>query len=130
MSTEEDELHTFKEKYINLAKRILKVNKIKEISKSQYKETLKNLFKYLEDLKRYYEMEQLADKENVKDSVILLTIYLGLKQKKKVLKIINEYKFEKNEYIILSSDEKKYLQELLVSEIEQNTKLKIKKMLG
>lgn len=75
-------------------------------------------------------MEQLADKENVKDSVILLTIYLGLKQKKKVLKIISENEFEENKYIIFSSDEKEYLQELLASEIEENTKLKIEKILG
>lgn len=83
MSTIEDELYKLKEKYINLAKLTLEINKVKEINKSQYEEILKNLFKYLENLKRYYEMEQLADKENVKDSVILLTIYLGLKQKKR-----------------------------------------------
>lgn len=130
MSTIEDELYKLKEKYINLAKLTLEINKVKEINKSQYEEILKNLFKYLENLKRYYEMEQLADKENVKDSVILLTIYLGLKQKKKVLKIISENEFEENKYIIFSSDEKEYLQELLASEIEENTKLKIEKILG
>lgn len=130
MSAIEDEVHVLKEKYINLAKLTLEINKIKENSKSQYNEILKTLFNYLEDLKRYYEMEQLANKENVKDSIILLTIYLGLKNKKMVSKIITENNFEENKNIKYSSEEIEYLQDLLLSKIAENTKLKIKKMLG
>ncbi|MFR8990577.1 MAG: hypothetical protein ACLVH9_05355 [Fusobacterium sp.] len=130
MSTVESELYPLKEKYIDLAKRTLKMNKFKKNSNSQYNEILKNLFNYLETLKRYYEMEQLANKEEVKDPFLLLTIYLGLKNKKMVLKIINENSFEEDKNIRHSSEEIEYLQELLLLETEEKTKLKIKKMLG
>ena len=130
MSAAEDELYTLKEKYINLAKLTLKINKIKENSESQYNEILKNLFKYLEDLKRYYEMEQLAHKEEVKDSILLLTIYLGLKNRNMVLKLITENESENYENISCNLEEEEYLQGLLSSEIEESIKLKIKKILG
>lgn len=130
MSSAEDKLYTLKEKYINLAKLTLEINKDKEISKSQYNEILDTLFKYLENLKRYYEMKKLADSESIEDPFILITIYLGLKNRNMVLNLIAENDFEKYKNISYSLEEKEYLQGLLSLEIEENIKIKIKKILG
>lgn len=130
MSSAEDKLYTLKEKYINLAKLTLEINKAKEISKSQYNEILDTLFKYLENLKRYYEMKKLADSESIEDLFILITIYLGLKNRNMVLNLIAENDFEKYKNISYTLEEKEYLQGLLSLEIEENIKIKIKKILG
>ena len=75
-------------------------------------------------------MEQLAHKEEVKDSILLLTIYLGLKNRNMVLKLITENESENYENISCNLEEEEYLQGLLSSEIEESIKLKIKKILG